>query len=86
MLSGADEWFGAKGPDNLDDRRKEIEEETENALSRLSRHERRRRRSELNPKKKSNHPIIRSLIKEGLRNSPPIKTPINWHGPFCTSL
>jgi hypothetical protein len=30
----------------------------------------------LNPRKKSNHPKIRSLIKDGLRNSPPGKTPI----------
>jgi len=76
ILSGANEWFGAEVPDNLNDRRKEIDEAIERALSHLNRHERRQRRSELNPRKKTNHAIIRSLIKDGLRKSPPSKSPM----------
>jgi hypothetical protein len=76
ILSGSNEWFGAHVPDDLSDRRKEVDEAIENALSRLNRHERRRRRSELNPKKKSNHPTIRSLVRDGVRNLPPNKIPI----------
>lgn len=76
ILSSAQEWFGVLPPDNLNDRRNEIEHEIEKHLRRLNRHERRRRKSELNPRMKRNHPTIRSLIKDGLRNSPPGKTSI----------
>jgi hypothetical protein len=70
--SKPNEWFGIPIPtDGLSDRRKEIDDAIENALRGLSRNDRRRRRSELNLKKKSSHVAIRSLVKEGLRNSPP---------------
>src|ERR1700733_5874467 len=72
IASKPNEWFGIPIPTGgLSDRRKEIDDAIENALRGLSRNDRRRRRSELNLKKKSSHVAIRGLVKEGLRNSPP---------------
>lgn len=78
ISSGPNEWFGIPFKNNLDDRRKEIDNEIETALKKLNRKDRRRRRSELDPEKKSSHPLLRALLKDGLRNSAP--------GPFPATL
>jgi hypothetical protein len=82
ITSKESEWFGMLTPmDNLDDRRREVHEAIESALRGLNRKDRRRRRSELDPKKKSSHATIRALIKDGLRNSPLSKIPISLMNP-----
>jgi hypothetical protein len=82
ITSKPNEWFGTAIPtEGLTDRRKEVSEAIENALQGLNRKDRRRRRSELDLKKKSSHTIIRSLFKEGLRNSPPNNIPVSLMNP-----
>ena len=76
IVSGPGEWFGASPPDNLDDRRNEIRDIVERALQPLSRQERRRQLSRLNPTKRSSHPFIRSIIKDGLQKTPSTGVPI----------
>jgi len=72
IASGPGEWFGVTPAGDLDDRRKEIREMVDRALRFLSREERRRQKSRLDPAKKSSHPLIRSMFKDGIQKSPSI--------------
>lgn len=82
IISKSDQWFGiTSSDDNLPELRKEIEKNIDEALLPLNRQERRRRKSELDIRKKSGRTAIRSLIKEGLRNAPPQKIPMSLLNP-----
>jgi hypothetical protein len=82
IASKPNEWFGTPATtDDLSNRRKEIQDAIENALQGLNRKDRRRRRSELDLKKKSSHATIRSLVKDGLRNSLPSNIPVSLMNP-----
>jgi hypothetical protein len=81
IASKPNEWFGTVPESNLDERRKEIDQMIEQALSGRPRAERRRLKSELNPARKSSHSLIRSLVNDGLRNAPPTTLPISLLNP-----
>ncbi|MGJ5045885.1 hypothetical protein ACQR18_06480 [Bradyrhizobium oligotrophicum] len=81
ICSEADEWFGNTPESNLNQRRSEIADAINGALRQLSRAERRKKKSELNPKRKSAHSLIRATIKKGLQLSPPTKIPMELLNP-----
>jgi len=72
LTSSSGEWFGAEVPlDEIPSRRATARREIDSLLfSNLPRHERRRRRSELDFRKKSSHPTWRQLLKNAARSSP----------------
>jgi len=82
ITSKPDEWFGMPhSTEDLKERRDEVSASIDDALRGLNRTERRRQKSKLNPKKKSSHTYIRSLIKEGLSQPPSSNVPVALMNP-----